>query len=110
MANPSGTSQSLTNIATVAGGSGALASGNLPAFGLILGAVGSNTAAARLMSSPRFVQWLATASKSPNITPSIAALAKVASDTGEFEAIQELIGTLSQEGSQAQEGQGIEQQ
>jgi hypothetical protein len=110
MANPSGTSQSLTNIATVAGGSGALASGNLQAFGLVLGAVGSNTAAARLMSSPRFVQWLATASSAPNITSSIVALSKVASDTGEFEAIQELIGTLSQAGSQGQESQGTGQQ
>lgn len=102
MANPSGTSQSLTNIGTVVGGSAALASGNLPAFGLVLGAVGSNTAAARLMSSPRFVQWLATSSKSPTLTAPIAALAKVAIETGEFEAIQELIDTLTQEGSQGQ--------
>lgn len=100
--NPSGTGQFLTNVGVVSGGASALATGNLSAFGVLLGGVAANSATARLMSSPVFVSWLAKSVKAPNLSGPIAALSSVAKLTGEFEPLQELIDTL-REGSQQSE-------
>lgn len=104
MSNPSGTGQFSANVGLVGGGAGALVSGNLPAFGAIVGAVASNAAASRLMSSPRFVKWLASSSNVKTLSGPIAGLVDVAKDTGEYEAVSELISTLKA-GSQEQEMQ-----
>jgi hypothetical protein len=100
--NPSGTGQFLTNVGVVSGGASALATGNLSAFGVLLGGVAANSATARLMSSPVFVSWLAKSVKAPNLSGPIASLSSVAKLTGEFEPLQELIDTL-REGSQQSE-------
>ena len=101
-ANPSGTGQFLANVGVVSGGASSLATGNLGGFGLVLGGVAANSAASRLMTSPTFVKWLAQASKSPNIAGPLSGLANVAKETGEFEAIGELIETIKAPSKEAE--------
>ena len=91
-ANPSGTAQAAANITLAGALAGSAFSGSPLAFATIIGAIGTNSAAARLMSSPTFVKWVAQGTSS-NAQPAaiIASLNKVAEQTGEDEAIQELI-------------------
>lgn len=99
MANASGTGQFAVNVGILSGAGGALASGRLGTLGIILSGVAANTSAARLMSSPKFVKWLASTPKT-NAAPHIATLADLAEETGEHEAIEELIEDLRQPDSQ----------
>lgn len=63
--NPSGTAQAGVQYATVAGAAGAAASGNLPAVAWIISGVAASNAAARLLTHPPFVRWLATTTAKP---------------------------------------------
>lgn len=83
--NPSGTSQGAAQIATASAGAAALTSlftsGNVvPGLG-VAGSVLGNYGAARLMTNPRFVRWLAVSTKLPKsaLTSQINGLSQVAS-------------------------------
>jgi hypothetical protein len=88
MANPSGTAQAAANIGTGVGMAAAIATGNVPAAIAFVAAVAANNGAARLMTNPSFVRWLATAAKAkpPQIPGAIAALSKVADRQPEIAA------------------------
>jgi hypothetical protein len=95
LAGQSGTAQLATAVGTGGATAGALLSGNLQVAGTIMSLVAANNGAARLMSSPRFVNWLATTSKMPPeaLSRQIAKLGVIAQqgDPAEAEAIGEFI-------------------
>lgn len=95
MANPSGTGQMVTNVGTAASAGTAAVTGNMPALSLVLGGVALNNGAARLMTSPKFVQWLARASTTNNLPAHIARLTAVAETPEQAEAIAELLSTIT---------------
>jgi len=99
-ANPSGSGQFVTNVGIGTGTAASLATGNVPLATTILSTVAMNNAGARLMTNPRFVQWLATKTlDTTKLTPGhITALVKLAadSDIDDAAAIQTLIEELEQ--------------
>jgi len=97
MANPSGTGQFTANVGAVSGGAASLATGNLPAFGVIMGLISANKGASTLMTNPRFVQWLASTTQS-NLSTQIPKLTAIAANQGLEVEIDQLIGDLSQSG------------
>lgn len=64
-ANPSGTGQFSVKAGTAITGVGALATGNVPVMSSVLASIGANNLGARLMTSPRFVRWLADGMELP---------------------------------------------
>lgn len=66
--NPSGTAQAYTQIGTLTAFLSTLFSGHVGAALGIAGGVGGANLTARLMSNPRFVAWLAQATRQPNVT------------------------------------------
>lgn len=101
MANPSGTGQFMANVGVVSGGAASLASGNMPAFGLIIAGVAANHGAAKLMTNPKFVNWLARGTATKNWPAHIARLSAVAKSQGLEEEVAELTATLEQWSQQA---------
>lgn len=83
--NPSGTAASNANLIALGAGGGAFLAGELGTAGLILASVGVNNSASRLMTNPRFVKWLAQATRiKPERMPAhIARLAKIPSEGDE---------------------------
>ena len=77
MANSSGTTQQAANLATMVTGGSALGTGNLGLFFGILSGVAVNKGAARLMTSPRFVNWLAQGTTTSNWSAHISRLTVV---------------------------------
>lgn len=63
--NPSGTGQAATQIGTAVSLAAAVGTGNTQLAGYILAAVAAANGAARVMSSPRAVRWLAQQTKAP---------------------------------------------
>ncbi len=57
--NPSGSGQFVANVGAAATLGTSAATGNFPVFSATLGALAINNMAARVMSNPRFVSWLA---------------------------------------------------
>jgi hypothetical protein len=96
MENPSGTGQFMANVGLIGGGGGAIASGNMPALGVILSGVAANNGAARLMTSPKFVQWLARSTEINNMPLHLAGLTSLAKSEGIEAEIEELTGLLLQ--------------
>lgn len=96
MANPSGTGQFMANVGIMTGAGGALGTGNLPTFGLIMSGVAANNGAARLMTNPRFVRWLAEGTTVKKWPAHIAALSSVAREEGFEPEVAELLETLKQ--------------
>ena len=96
MANPSGTAQSLANLGAMVGGATALGTGNLPMFFTVLGAVGANNGAARLMTSDSFVKWLAQGASTKNWPSHMARLTAVLKTVDEQarEDVVDLVDTL----------------
>ena len=87
------------NVALIGGGAGTLATGlmtgNMIPFGLIAGGIAANHGAAKLMASPRFVNWLAQSTKPKiNLPAHIAKLSAIANAEGLNEEIDELLETL----------------
>jgi hypothetical protein len=106
LANPSGTAPRLVNVAGTVGAGGIAAISGSPV--LILGALGlpaASNVAARLMTNPKFVKWVA---KSTEIDPArlpghIARLsATLGDDAQALEDAQEFIGLLTGQGTQVQ--------
>ena len=96
-ANPSGTSQALVNTGTGVAAATAAASGNTSLLSSIVGTVALNNGAARLMTSPRFVNWLSRTPSDPaKLQAHIAGLEAVASKSNVEDAmvIYDLIGEL----------------
>ena len=96
MENPSGTGQFMANVGLIGGAGGAVASGNLPAFGWIVSGVAANNGAARLMTSPGFVRWLAKSTEVKSFPLHLAALTSLAKSEGIEKEIEELTGVLLQ--------------
>lgn len=94
MANPSGTGQFVANVGTITAGGAALGTGNLPAFSAILTGVAANNAAARLMTNPKFVAWLARSIDTENMAAHIGRLTSVAETPEQAEAISNLLETV----------------
>jgi len=63
--NPSGTAQATAQTSAAVGFVAALASGHVGTATGIAGGVATANLAARLMTNPRFVKWLATSTKAP---------------------------------------------
>lgn len=85
IANPSGTAKQGAQFAYWGGLGGALMTGQVgAALGLGLGGVGSNLAA-RLMTNPRFVKWLAASTDKPigALPAQINVLKRVASESAD---------------------------
>lgn len=97
MQNPSGTGQFLANVGTLTGAGAAVGSGNLDALGLILAGVAANSGAARLMTSPRFVGWLARGLDTSNWAAHISRLTGVSQTPEQAEAVAELLATIQRE-------------
>lgn len=95
MANQSGTAQATVNYGIVGGAAGALASGNLGAFGAILLGVAANTGAARLLTNPRFVRWLARMPAAQEWMHHVSRLAAIAEAEGLEDELGELFDTLN---------------
>jgi hypothetical protein len=103
-ANPSGTAQAVANYATASAVTGAAISGKAKLVANILGIVGINNGAARLMTSPKFVNWLArTPSEPAKLQAHIAGLAAIAnkSNLDESMAIYDLMSELEQESGES---------
>jgi hypothetical protein len=100
MANPSGTAQAAANITLVGAGGAAAITGNAPALGVIVTAVGANNGAARLMTNPDFVRWLSEATTTPSLPAHIARLATLAKSNDLDEEALELIETLQDAATQ----------
>ncbi|MBT8449293.1 MAG: hypothetical protein KJO69_06365 [Gammaproteobacteria bacterium] len=64
-ANPSGTQPAATANITAGTGAYALVTGNMPVLASIVGGVTLANATARAMTNPRFVRWLAVATRAP---------------------------------------------
>ncbi len=107
MQNPSGTGQFLANVGTMTAGGTSLvtgmATGNFVPFGMVLTSVAANSAAAKLMSSPKFVNWLARGVDTKNWPTHIARLTTIASTPEEVEAIGSLLESLDDRGKQMPE-------
>lgn len=63
--NPSGTAQATVQTSAAVGFIASLATGNFGTAAAIAGGAGGANLSARLMTNPRFVQWLATSTKAP---------------------------------------------
>lgn len=104
--NPSGTGQFLTNVGAVSGAGSALATGNIGVFGTIMGGIASNKAFSTLMTSPKFVDWLAKGTKLSDKawTGHISRLANVTAGMSEEErqTVSDLLSTLQGNSKQAQ--------
>lgn len=103
-ANPSGTAQAVANYATASAVTGAAISGQAKLVANILGIVGINNGAARLMTSPKFVNWLARTPSDPaKLQAHIAGLAAIAnkSNLDESMAIYDLMSELEQESGES---------
>lgn len=109
MANPSGTGQFGVNVATLSGAGASLATGNPGMFALIMGGVAANNAAARLMTSDKFVQWLAQTSVSRNIPAQLSKLPFIADKTGMNAEISDFVETLRTAGLQQKQAQPEQQ-
>ena len=96
MENPSGTGQFFANVGLIGGAGGAVASGNLPAFGWIVSGVAANNGAARLMTNPGFVRWLAKSTEVKSFPLHLAGLTSLAKSEGIEKEIEELTGVLLQ--------------
>lgn len=94
MTNQSGTAQATVNYGIIGGSAGALASGNLPAFGAILMGVAANSGAAKLMTNPGFVRWLAHVPTAKERMAHIGRLAGIAETEGLEDELGELFETL----------------
>ncbi len=108
MANPSGTGQFVANAGALSTAGASIATGNLGPLGVLLAGVAANNGAARLMTSPRFVNWLAQASVTSNLPGHISRLATIAAADEQKEEILDFIKTIesmTQESLQRQ-GQG----
>lgn len=69
-ANPSGTAQATANIGGIAALAGSVVSGNVPLAAALLGGIAGTNLTARLLTNPKFVDWLATSTKaSPSLLP-----------------------------------------
>ena len=95
LAGQSGTAQLATSIGTGSVFAGSAMTGNVPVAGSVLALVSANNGAARLMSSPKFVNWLAkttelSASKLPSQISKLAIIANSA-DEQEAQAIASFI-------------------
>lgn len=99
-ANPSGTGQAIINTSAGLTAAGATLSGNVPLAGGILSVVAANNSAARLMTSPRFVNWLARTPNDPaKLQAHLSALETVAknSNIDDAMAIYDLMNELEEE-------------
>lgn len=63
--NPSGTATNIANIITLSSGLTGVFTGNLPVAATAAGYAGLNYSMSRLMASPKFVRWLAQATRIP---------------------------------------------
>ncbi|MCK5616520.1 hypothetical protein KAR91_82420 [Candidatus Pacearchaeota archaeon] len=100
LAGQSGTAQLASTFGIGSGVVASLLSGNTPLAASLVGLVGVNRGAAHLMSSPRFVKWLANATKrgDKDIAKSIgqlSILAKGATDA-EARAINEYVDSIQE--------------
>lgn len=105
LANPSGTGQATASIASAAMAAMAILSGNTTAAGLLAGQAGLANAASRLMTSPRFVRWLAKetdeSARAAGALGRLATAMERETDPEVLEAAQSFAGAFSQ----AQRGQ-----
>lgn len=94
MANPSGTGQFVTNVGGIAAAAGPLAVGNVGPLAVVLTAVGMNNGAARLMTNPRFVRWLARTPGQSALPGHLSKLSTIAAASENKEDIIELLSTI----------------
>lgn len=100
MSNPSGSGQFLANVGAVTAGGGALGTGNLGAFGLVLAGISSNRAiAGQLMANPKFVKWLAQGATVKDWPAHVGRLSAVAAASG---SEKEVLGLLKELESMSQ--------
>lgn len=98
--NPSGTGQALALGTTVGGAAMAVLTGNIGAAAGIGAYAAANNGAARLMTNPNFVNWLAKSTQTPIVAlpGMVNQLAQMGEKTGDPDIIQ-LAEQLSQAGS-----------
>ena len=99
MANPSGSATAAANIGAAGGLGTAVVTNNMPAAATIFSAMALNSGYANLMSNPRFVQWLASASRAnaealPAHIARLAAVANISNDA-DAQAIESLLTDLA---------------
>lgn len=82
-ANPSGTAGASAGTTMMFGAVGSVMTGNLAPLGIVLGAMASAKGSAHLLTSPKFVRWLAQATRvSPNgMGAHIGRLSAIAADS-----------------------------
>ena len=90
-ANPSGTSQGIAQIGTVAGAVSAALSGNVGGLALLGAGVGGANLSARLMTNPKFVGWLAKQTNRPasSIRGQIGVLANIGKEDPDIQEFTE---------------------
>ena len=81
-ANPSGTGQLVANFSLAGAGITGAVTGNHLAVAGVLSTIAANKATASLMTSPKFVQWLAQASTVKNLPAHIARLEAIGNSEG----------------------------
>lgn len=96
MANPSGTGQSMANMGAAVGAMTGLATGNAPMFFSVLVSISANAGAARLMTNPRFVAWLANGTTMKDWPRYIGVLPQIAKSEGLEEEIGSLIQSMQE--------------
>lgn len=96
-ANASGTGQMLANSGIGAGIVGGAATGNLWAVGGLISAVAANKGASTLMTSPKFVNWLAQSSSVKDLPKHITRLEIIGNSEGLTEEIGELLQDLQEQ-------------
>lgn len=95
-ANASGTGQMVANSGIGFGIAGSAVTGNVWALGGIVSAVAANKGAAHLMTSPRFINWLAQSSTIKDLPKHITRLELIGNADGITEEVAELLGELKQ--------------
>lgn len=90
-ANPSGTSQGIAQIGTVAGAVSTALSGNIGGLALLGAGVGGANLSARLMTNPKFVGWLAKQTNRPasSIRGQIGVLANIGKEDPDIQEFTE---------------------
>lgn len=105
LANPSGTASRSANLAATGAGLLGAYTGNLDAVGILVAGAISNNAAARLLTNPRTVQWLARSTRIPpeRLGGYLARLSQIGQRDPEIApAVEELVTAI-------QQGQTVEQ-
>lgn len=93
-ANPSGTGQLVANVSLGTGAVTGAVTGNWLAVAGVLGTIVTNKSASTLLTSPKFVQWLASAGTNKDLPAHIARLEAIAVGSGIGDEVLQLLEEL----------------